>query len=114
MILISKKDVIGLNKELSNGAMINESSLDYAVKVNERSMNWIKTAAIFTRSILIDHVFEDGNKRTAAAVVMLVMDINKVDYDPARIPNIIIKILKNNINSIREIERCIKDGIRSS
>jgi len=110
--MLSKKDIMGVNKEFSTGMMMNESSLEFAVKTSARSKNWLKTASIFTRAILIDHVFEDGNKRTAAAVIVLLMELNNINFDPEQIPRIIIKILMKNITSITEIERCIKDGIR--
>ena len=111
--MLSKKDIVETNKELSeSGVVINGSSLDFAVKISARSKNWLKTAAIFTRAILIDHVFEDGNKRTAAGVIMLLMELNKVSYDPEKIPKVIVKILKENIVSIMEIERVIKNAVR--
>lgn len=109
--MLSSKDIIEINKSFSTGKLINESSLDYAVKTNLRSKNWLRSAAIFTRSILIDHAFEDGNKRTAAAVIMLLMDINKIQFKPEEIPRLVVKILRKNITSIKEIERCVKDAV---
>ena len=109
--MLSKKDIIEINKEFSIGRIMNESSLDFAVKTTARSKNWLRSAAVLTRAVLIDHVFEDGNKRTAAAGIMLLMRLNKIMFDPELIPNIIVKILTKNITNIREIERCIKDGI---
>jgi prophage maintenance system killer protein len=109
--MLSKKDIIEINKEFSTGRVMNEGSLDFAVATNTRSRNWLRSAAILTRSIIIDHVFEDGNKRTAAAVMMLLMRLNKIMFDPELIPHIVVKILTKNITSIRDIERCIKDGI---
>ena len=108
--MLSGKDIIEINKSFSTGKLINESSLDYAVKTNSRSKNWLRSAAIFTRSILIDHAFEDGNKRTAAAVIMLLMDISKIQFKPEEIPKLIVKMLRKNITSVKEIERCIKDA----
>ena len=110
--MLSTKDIIEINKELSNGVIINQSSLDFAVKTTARSKNWLKTAAIFTRAILIDHVFEDGNKRTSATVIMLLMEMNNIQFNAEVIPKIITKILKKNITNIIEIERCIKDAVR--
>jgi prophage maintenance system killer protein len=110
--MLSLKDVIEINKEFGNGQIINEGSISYAISLTARSKNWLRTAALFTRSILIDHTFEDGNKRTAAAIIMLVMDINNVPYNPGKIPKIIVRILLKNITGITEIERCIKDAIR--
>lgn len=110
--MLSKKDVIEINKGFSIGKLMNESSLDYAVKTTARSKNWLQSAAVLTRSILIDHAFEDGNKRTAAAVIMLLMELNKIPLDPEEIPKAVVKILKKNITSIHKIERLIKDAIK--
>jgi len=108
--MLSKKDLVELNKEFGNGVVVNGNSLDYAIQTNLCSKNWLRSAAIFTRAILIDHIFEDGNKRTTAAVIMALMELNKVDYDKEKIPHIITHILKKNMTKISEIERCIKDG----
>lgn len=110
--MLSTKDIIEANKRFEKGVVVNASSLDYAVKTQARSRNWLRSAAVFTRAILIDHVFEDGNKRTAAAAVMALMDLNEVSYDPECIPKIIVTLLKKNITGINAIERCIKDAIR--
>lgn len=110
--MLSKKDIIEINKLFSNGVVINEGSLDYAVHTMARSRNWLKTSAHFTRAILIDHLFEDGNKRTAAAVILLIMDLNKVAYDPQAVTRVIVTLLTKNVTEIKEIERCIKDVVR--
>jgi prophage maintenance system killer protein len=110
--MLSRKDIIEINKDFSNGRIVNESNLDFAVKTSARSKNWLRSAAVFTRAILIDHVFEDGNKRTAAAVIMLLMEMNKIVFDPDIVSKVIVKLLKKNITSVREIERCIKDAVR--
>ena len=110
--MLSKKDIITANKLLDRGKVMNEGSLDFAVKTQERSKNWLRSAAILTRAILIDHVFEDGNKRTAATVIMALMELNHVLYDPEKIPTIITTILKKNETNIQTIERHIKHAIR--
>lgn len=108
--MLSIKDITEINKEFSSGTLMNESSLAYAVSTTQRSRNWLKAAATYTRAILIDHTFENGNKRTAAAVIMLIMDISKVQFNPERIPHIIVRLLKANTTNIKEIERCIKNA----
>ena len=110
--MLTKKDIVEINKEFSSGHMMNEGSLEYAVELQARSRNWLRTAALFTRSILIDHVFEDGNKRTAATVIMFLMEFNKISYKPESIPPMIVYMLKKNMVSVREIERCIKNAVR--
>ena len=110
--MLSKKDIITLNQQLHTGKIVNESSLDYTLENTRRSKNWLKTAAMITRAILIDHVFEDGNKRTAAAVVMTYFEANNIHYNPDNINKMIIAILKKNVTDIRQIERLIKNAIK--
>ncbi len=110
--MLSKKDVVVVNQEFDKGIVVNEGSLDFAVTQVQRSKNWLKTAAILTRAILIDHVFEEGNKRTAAAIIGTLMEMHSLAPDNEKIAKGITKILKGNISSIKEIEKVIKDGIR--
>jgi len=110
--MLSKKDIIELNKQFHTGHVINEGSLDYAVQTTARSRNWLRTAAVMSRIILVDHVFEDGNKRTAAAVIMLLMELSKLEYYPEKIPYVVVYISKKSFTNIKELERCIKNGLR--
>src|SRR3989338_2578330 len=110
--MLSLKDVTEINKCFVEGRVVNPGALDYVVKTQSRSKNWLRTAALFTRAIIVDHVFEDGNKRTAGAVLMFIMEFNRIKYLPEEIPEIVVSILTKNLTDIREIERCIKHGIR--
>lgn len=105
--MLSKKDIIEINKDHHTGKLSNESSLDFALSQVYRSKNWLKTTALLSRAILIDHVFEDGNKRTAAGVISGVMELNNLDYNPEKIAQIVVHIAKENITSIKQIEKVI-------
>jgi prophage maintenance system killer protein len=109
--MLTASDVIEINKVFDRGVTVNANSLEFAEEMAEDYKSWLTKAAIYSRAILIDHVFEEGNKRTAAAVIMALMEINNVQYNPEKIPHIIVSILKRNMTKIREIERCIKDGL---
>jgi len=101
-----------VNKKFHEGTTVNPGSLDYAVNTQARSRNWLRTAAVFCRSIMIDHAFADGNKRTTLMVVIGIMELNKIDYDPERLLKAIQLIAKKNMHNTRQIERYLKDGIR--
>ena len=98
-----------INKEFENGVMVNESSLDYVITLAKKSNNWLNSLAMLIRAILIDHVFEEGNKRTAAAVVMTVLEMHNILYDKDKINKMIIKMLKKNITNLNEIMFLIKN-----
>lgn len=110
--MINKQDIIEINRNFHSGIIVNGSSLDFALSHTKDSKDWIKQLAYLVRAILIDHVFEDGNKRTASNLMMTILEYQKLSYDPNKIDQIIIKILKNRINSVEEIRRMIKNAIR--
>ena len=64
--MLSKKDVIEINREFHSGKIVNEGSLDYAIETTKRSKNWLRSAAYLVRAVLIDHAFEDGNRKKRA------------------------------------------------
>jgi prophage maintenance system killer protein len=109
--MLSKKDIIAMNAEFDQGRVVNESSLDYAIAITHRSKNWLKSAALLVRAILIDHVFQDGNKRTAAGVIMVYLDFQGFHFDPKKVDEAVVRILEENITDIRKIERNIKHAI---
>ncbi len=108
--MLIKKDIVEINKTFHTGKLSNESSLDYALAQITRPKNWLKTAALLSRAILIDHVFEDGNKRTAAGVIMTIMQMHGLFFSVQKIDALIVAITKNNMTSIRDIEKEILHG----
>ena len=110
-MLLSKKAIITINKDLGEkGIIVNEASLGYAIDMAKKSRNWLKSLSTLVRAILIDHVFEDGNKRTAAVVIMVWLEMRNLAYDKDKINQLIIKILKKNITNIDKISRLIKNA----
>lgn len=105
--MLSKKDILEINKAFHTGKLSNESSLNFALDHTYRSKNWIKTSAILARSIICDHVFEDGNKRTAAGVIATIMDLHSIPYIPERLDAAVIAIAKKNLKAITTIEKVI-------
>ena len=110
--MITEHDLVEINKHFSNGKIINKSSLQFALSYSKDTKDWIKHLAYLVRSILIDHIFEEGNKRTASALIMSVLEVHKLAYNPQKIDLMIIEILKKNINNITTLRRMIKDAIR--
>lgn len=108
--MLSKKDVIEANKMFHTGKLSNEISLNFAISHVQRSRNWLRTAAVLSRAILIDHVFEDGNKRTAASIIAAIMELNNVGYSLERIDRAVLTIAKKNQTSITKIEKVISDA----
>ncbi len=111
--MLSKNDLIVINEKFSNGRIVNPSSIDFVLDMTRKSKHWYKTMCLLTRAILIDHVFEDGNKRTSAAVIMAYFDMNNYNYDPDAISKATLCIARANITNINKIGRIIKHAIKT-
>lgn len=109
--MLNKKDLIAINEKFSNGRIVNQSSIDFALDTTRKSRHWYKTMCLLTRAILIDHVFEDGNKRTAAAVIMAYLEMNDYNYHSDKIGKVVLQITKSNIRDVDEIGRLIHHAI---
>ncbi|MBI2671235.1 Fic family protein [Candidatus Woesearchaeota archaeon] len=112
--MLNEKDLISINSRFSDGNVVNSSSLKYTVNYVGRSSNWIKSLACLIRAILIDHIFEDGNKRTTAAIIAYYLEEKDYNYNIDEINKLIIKVIKKNIKNIEEIERLIENVTKSS
>ncbi len=108
--MLTRKDLITINQYFSAGHIINESSLDFVLKQTYRSSHWYKTMCLLARALLLDHVFEDGNKRTAAALIMAYLDWGGYNYNPDRISEIVTRIAKKNIKDVTKIGILIKNA----
>lgn len=111
--MLSKETIIKINKQLEEkGDLINESALDFAISAQKRTKDWLTQLSFLVRAILIDHVFSDGNKRTALALAIGTLEDLKLGYDPQKLEENLIRILKTNMTTIKKIRRLIKDAIR--
>ena len=110
--ILSRKDIIALNQEFEDGSLHNETSLDFALSYAKRTENWTKAMAWIVRAILIDHVFEEGNKRTAALLIKAYAEYEGQRSYNDRVLRLIKEILLKNVICIRRIEEMIKDAVR--
>jgi len=109
---LNKKDIIALNQEFEDGTLHNEASLDFALSYARRTENWTKALALIVRAILIDHVFQEGNKRTAALLIKSYAEFEGYKTYDDKILKLIKDILVKNISGITRIEELIKDAIK--
>jgi len=110
--MINKKDVIRINQEIgSSGELRNKSSLEFALDIAKERKSWLYELSYIVRSILVDHVFADGNKRTALALIITYFDLKELEYDRDKAVRIVYYIAKNNITDINKIMRTIKNAV---
>ncbi len=106
-----KEELAAINKKFSNGRLINSSGIEFAESAIRKTKNWQEQAAYIIRAIVADHTFEDGNKRTAAAYIMGMLEVHKIAYDPYKIEKAVLAIAKDT-KRIDKIRRMIKNAIR--
>ena len=110
---LTKKDIIAFNKQLGEqGITRNESSLDFALSIAKTKKNWLYELSYLTRSLLIDHVFVDGNKRTALLVVIFDFDENKKQFDRNQLLRTMKIIAQKNITNPLKIMRLLYNVVR--
>ena len=107
-ILVSELEKI--NREFEPASRLkNPGSLEFAAEHASRTADWRKQLAYLLRAILVDHAFEDGNKRTAAYLVTYVMEQNKAMHNDDKVKKLVIKIAAENITNINKIARIVQD-----
>ena len=109
--IVSTKEIIGINQQFAEGIVINSSSLDFAVKEANQTKSWLHACSVLVRAILIDHIFDEGNKSAAASIIISYFEARDLRYKPETVARIIITILMKNITNLLTIERMIKNGM---
>lgn len=105
------EELAWVNKRFSNGRVINKLSLEFAESAMRKTKNWQEQAAYVIRAIVVDHAFEDGNKRTASAYLAGFLETYKIPYDPFKIDKIVLTLARGT-KSIGKIRRMIRNAIR--
>ena len=110
---LTKKDIISFNQEIGEkGKFNNESSLDFALGMTKTKKNWLYALSYVARSLLVDHVFEDGNKRTAFMVIEYYLTVHNKVVDKDRLMTIVRQVAKNSITSPAAIMELIYHVIK--
>ena len=106
---ICKEDIVRVGKGFG-GNLRNDASLDFALeKQKNTKLGEYKKLAYLIRALVIDHPFTDGNKKTAAYVILAFAEQFNKQVDFELVKEQMISIASKNINSIRAIEERIKN-----
>lgn len=103
---------IEINKKFDKGVLVNSSTLEFAISAANNTKNWQEQVAFVVRALVNDHVFSDGNKRTAAAFIMAVFEEKKLPYDPYKIEKLVLSVAKNKTKNIKTIKEMIRNALR--
>ena len=104
---ITEKDVISINQKFDEGIIVNRGSLDFALSSIRKSQDWQEQIAYLLRALLVDHIFKDGNKRTATDLLATALEREDFYFDNDGILKLTIKIAKDNVSDIKEIKKLI-------
>ena len=108
---MNKKDIIRINQEIGEeGELTNPGALEYAVDRIRDNKDWLIELSYLVRSLLVDHAFKEGNKRTALALILAYFEDKEVKYNEEKMIKIISKIAAKNITNIAKIARLIQSG----
>lgn len=108
---ISKGDILRINAGFG-GNLRSDSSIDYAIDMQkDTKLGNYKKLAYLLRAILVDHLFTDGNRRTAMFFALVFTEENKKTADRELLLHHLVSIAKKNITDIRNIEWRLKNAI---
>lgn len=110
--MLNKKNIIALNEQFEDGSLHNEASLDFVLSYAKKTENWTKALAFLLRAILLDHVFVEGNKRTAALLLKTYAEYEGYMVYDNKIVKMIKEIILKNISDVSKIEEMVKDAIK--
>jgi prophage maintenance system killer protein len=108
--MISEESLISINKKFSNGVLVDKESLDIALSSPEKP--WMDQVAYLVKGLLVDHIFENGNKRTAAIIIAASYTEFEIGFNAQRIDEIVVEIESKDIADIDKIKEMIKSVIR--
>ena len=113
MYILNKKDIVALNQSVGEaGAFINENSLDFSLHFSKIKKNWLYKLSYLVQSFLVDHVFQDGNKRTCFLVVVYYVEYHGKKVNKDRLLMIIRRIAAKNITNPVQIVRLLYHVIK--
>lgn len=108
-MLVTNSTITWINKKFARGNLINKSTLDFAVKAE--SARFMGNLPHLVRALLVDHCFEDGNKRTAAYLILKFCEENKISINQEKLIKSIWEISRSTPKSIEKIRSKIKYAI---
>jgi prophage maintenance system killer protein len=93
-----------INTKIAGGKLINPSNLRYDLEQAQYAKTLFRQQAHVVRGIVVGHSFHDGNKRTAAQIMM--KDFGKAGYkcDEETLSKGLQRISASQTNNIQSIE----------
>jgi len=103
---LNVEDVKRINRTLG-GNLRDKGSIEFAIATGEGKPD-IRKVALLWRAVLIDHPFDDANKRTVELITRKYARMKKYEIDTEKLTREILNVSKKNITNLSKIERRIK------
>jgi prophage maintenance system killer protein len=104
---LNVKNIIRQNRKFG-GSLLNKSNLEYDIEKANKEKNIYRSNAYVVRAMASGHSFLDGNKRTAAEILVRRSGKEGIKFDSKKVSKGMVDIAKKNISNINEIEKQIK------
>ena len=119
---LTKTGIITLNKEsiINDGGnfmppsnLLNESNLDYLIEIVDSEMFgeplypeiWDK-AAVYFFSIICNHIFSDGNKRTGLAAALVFLEVHNFQLKDEVTDNVLLDFVIKVASGESTLDEC--------
>lgn len=106
-VIIEVEQIVAINK-LFKGQVLNLSNLEFDVHLAKEAKNIYRINAHLVRGIVTGHPFSDGNKRTAAYVVLMNFREAGMKCQRRSLARGIVSIARNHVHQINIIERRLR------
>jgi len=130
MEFLQKKDIITINKMTIEDVggnfvppynLLNESNLDYLIEAVDAEMFGEKLypkiyqkAGLYMHSIIANHIFQDGNKRTGLESALVFLQLNGYDFKSSVDNNILTNFtleVASGKHTLEEVQNWFEENI---
>ena len=94
--------------------LLNESNLDYLIEIVDSEMFgeplypeiWDKAAAVYFFSIICNHIFSDGNKRTGLAAALVFLEAHNFQLNDEVTDNVLLDFVIKVASGESTLDEC--------
>ncbi|MEU1107220.1 DUF6531 domain-containing protein [Streptomyces tibetensis] len=106
---VAAREIYAINTRLGGAVLLHGSPESTAINASRYHGFWEK-AAVYIRDIAGSHMFDNGNKRTAQAVVEELLDRNVIIPGPSsgEIRRVISSVATGGLSTVEEIARALR------
>jgi prophage maintenance system killer protein len=101
------KNIINQNKKFG-GSLLNKGNLEFDIDMANKQRDIYRSNAHVARAMTSGHSFLDGNKRTAAEILVRRFGDEGIKVNREKISKGMVELAKENVSNINDIEKRLK------